>query len=115
MVRHLSEDDSNLTIKFGLPWIAVVIGGLSGWVSMGSMEGMLVGVMMGVVVSVTSYFGLIPIAGPFIYTFIVRAMFIWADVELPFLFLYGLIWSVIYTALTVFVLVLLLVHAVGDW
>lgn len=109
------DDDGGLVIKFGLPWIAVVIGGLSGWVAMGSMEGMLIGAMMGVVVSVTSYFGLIPVAGPFIYTFIVRTMFDWAGMELPILFFYGLVWSIIYTALAVFVLVILFVRAVGDW
>lgn len=112
----MSDNDSGgLVIKFGLPWVAVVIGGLSGWVAMESMEGMLIGVMMGVVVSITSYFGLIPIAGPFIYTFIVRAMFDWAGVELPILFFYGLVFSILYTALAVFVLVILFVRAVGDW
>lgn len=114
MVSHLSDDDKKITIKFGLPWLSVVIGGLSGWVVMGSMEGMLVGVMMGVVVSITSYFGLIPIAGPFIYTFLVRAMFTWAEVELPLLFLYGLIWAIIYTALTIFLFVVFVIHIVYN-
>lgn len=110
-----SDNDNGFVIKFGLPWIAVVIGGLSGWVSIGSLEGILVGAMMGVVVSITSYFGLIPVAGPFIYTFIVRAMFDWAGLELPILFFYGFVWSIIYTALAVFVLVILFVSAVSNW
>ena len=101
----MSEDDSRVVLKIGLPWIAVAIGGLSAWIIFGTMESILLGCLMGVIVSLASYSGFIPIGGVFIYHLLVNILFTWTGMQLPLLYLYGLIWSIIYTVIAIIVLI----------
>lgn len=55
--------DDNAILKIGFPWVAVAIGGLSAWIIFGTMESMFLGCLVGVIVSLASYLGFIPIGG----------------------------------------------------
>ena len=109
----MSEDSEIVKVGLGIPWIAVAIGGLSGWISMQSSEGLIIGCLCGIVVATATYVGLIPIAGVFIYSWIINALFSWIGIDMPILYWYGMIWAIIYTCVTTFVVILLLAAGIG--
>ena len=105
----MSDDGDNyVAVKLGLPWIAVAIGGLSAWLVLETTESIILGALMGIVVSLASYLGFIPIGGILIYHLVVNMLFTWMNLSLPLLYLYGLIWAIIYTIISTIILIILL-------
>jgi len=114
----MSEDSESkskvIKVGLGIPWLAVAIGGISGWIALESTEGIIIGCLCGIVISAATYLGLIPIAGVFIYSWVAHGLFDWIETNMHFLFWYGMIWVVVYTAVTSFVLILLILAGIGS-
>lgn len=111
----MSDDDdgSRVTISLFLPWIAVAIGGISGWLAEPSMEGIVIGCLMGIIVSAITYFGMVPVVGMFIYHIFVSLAFGWMGMSFPVLYWYGMVISIIFTCITTVLLFLLVASLIG--
>lgn len=100
--------DEKTKISLGLPWLAIAIGGLSGWIVGGTIEGLLVGCLLGIVVSVSTYLGFIPFVGPFVYHLVVNTLFGAVGMNLSILYWYGMIFAIIFTCITSFIVIIII-------
>ena len=90
---------------WGLPWIAIIIGCLCGYLSLGNIEGIFIGGIIGVIISLVTYVGIIPILGVYLYILISSAIFeLVPEIDFTFLYVYGLIISILYTVIGIILL-----------
>ena len=109
----MSENSKTVKVGLGIPWLAVAIGGLSGWIATQTGEGLIVGCLCGIVIATATYVGLVPILGVFIYSWIAGALFTWVGMDFSILFWYGMIWAIIYTAITTFVGIIVITEGIA--
>lgn len=102
------ETKNVIIIGLSLPWISVVIGGTNGLIVTGDINGFLIGIFLGILVSLCIYLGFILVLGVVIYHFAVSFFFHVVDLDLVGLYVYGMIVTVFYTA--VMILFLLVGH-----
>ena len=104
----MSEVRSRLIGLLFLPWLAFAIGGLSGWVSTSSMEGIITGCLIGALVSAISYFGFVPIVGVLFYQMFTKLIFNWVGVHYNALYIYGLVMSIIFTFTAIIIAIIMI-------
>lgn len=109
----MSKNSKTIKVGLGIPWLAVAIGGLSGWVATQTTEGLIIGCLCGIVIATATYIGLIPIVGVFIYSWIANALFNWIGMEFHVLYWYGMVWAIIYTVITTAIVIFLLLAGIG--
>ena len=93
------------TIGIIFPWIAVAIGGINGWIEAGTIEGIAVGVLLGILVSLCIYLGLIPVLGVFLCHLAIHFLFDAVGLNLIFLYWFGIIVAAIYTLIVVILII----------
>lgn len=107
---HVTIEKNYKVAAGGLPWIAIIIGAICGWLATNTVEGLAIGVLCGIIISLATYLGLIPILGVVLYDIVVRALFTWAGMDIPILYWFGLIFAAIFTAFASFYLIKFIVE-----
>lgn len=92
-------------VYVGLPWISIAVGALAGWAATNTANGLAVGAFCGIIISVVTYVGILPGIGLILYDWMAKALFNWLEMDLPILYWFGFIITVIYTAIIVFLVI----------
>ena len=81
--------------------LGISIGALELYASTGNAMQLVVGGLLGIVTTLCSVVGFIPIAGVYLYQVLVDTMFKNLGVSMPILYCYGMILSIIWTAIAI--------------
>jgi hypothetical protein len=98
----------NYSLFGGLPIIMIAIGGLNGWIVTGTLEGTIIGCLLGIVISVVAVFGVIPFLGIYIYHILANYIFDVVDMNLGILYWFGFAEACIVTVIIIIILIIIL-------
>ena len=113
--EKIKEKNKTVKLTIGLPWVSVAIGVISGWIVMGTTEGLIVGGALGVVVAFACYLGLIPFVGWWVYGSVVNVLFQAIGHEMPILYWWGMLFAAIFCIITSFVAVIIILAGLAEF
>lgn len=93
----MSEKEKRKSLYFGLPFIAIAIGMINGYISTGTTEGILIGIALGILLTIVAVLGIIPVGGVILYHFIALAVISVVNIDFTLLYWYCLIEAILYT------------------
>ena len=88
--------------------IGACIGALEMYCNTGDVMQLVIGALIGIVVTFCSILGLIPVFGVYLYQIITNGLFRYFNVPLVILYCYGLILSVLYTIIAVVAIIVII-------